>query len=546
MPTLRAIRLLNAVEAGTHNAAQLQTSLSDPGRLVDFKVLLSMRGQARRMAASDITITAIANSQLARDAVFKEASVSNSITNQAILANATAVGIVSTNLDSLTQIEANSVTWNQWIASLYYENNSLNIIKTFAGTQSFPSIQALIANGTANNLVSGSRPAMRALVASPSATTAMAASGGMMNDVAANSTSMGIIAASGPAMAIVAASVIAMGTITPVADAVSLVANSTVGINAVYANDTAWTAFKASPSFAANLVAVISKLAGIAATFASVDAIIANAAALTLVNASAGASNALTTNSSALATLSASSNFSIIGSNAPVLAALAGNSTALVNLAGNSNFVFVAGNSAVMAAFAANSAAVTALGNNAANFAIATNTPVAIGALTGNQAAMTNYIGNNTTLAALFGSSSARGAMFASNIVVNTIATTASALTWLKVTSGLKKETYSTVVPNTAGRVGLFEAFGGGVTSKVLVLAVRQAGIAAIPTNYQLATGAAGTVAGTAFDTIGVAALAADQYPQAHIATYSNLSVKTAAAVIAISGVLGIQYIEMT
>jgi hypothetical protein len=74
---------------------------------------------------------------------------------------------------------------------------------------------------------------------------------------------------------------------------------------------------------------------------------------------------------------------------------------------------------------------------------------------------------------------------------------------------------------------------------------VRQAGIAAIPTAYQLATGVAGAVAGEGFNTIGTAALAADQFPQAHFATYSNLSVKTAAAVIAITGVLGIRYVSM-
>ena len=545
MSTLRGYRLLNALENGTVNGAQLQALLVDNGRLAELKVLFARVGQARRAAAAGTVVDAIVGSQLARDTVFSGASTINSIMNQAIVANAAAVATVSLNLPSMTAVELNAVTWNQWVAGLYYESNSKNAIQTFAGTANFTTIDLLIANTTAKNLVASSRTAMRAMVASSPSITVMAASGGMMADVAGNSQAMGIVAASGPAMSIIAASTTAMGAITPVANAMNLVSNSVLGINAVYANDTAWLAFKASSSFTANIVAVISKLAGITATFASVDAIIANAAALALVNASAGASNALTTNSAALTTLSASANFSIIGSNTPILTALAGNSAALVNLAGNSNFAFVAGNSVVMTAFAANAAAVTALGNNSTNFAVATNNSVAIGALTGNQAAMTNYISNNSTLAALFGSSSARGAMFTSNIVVNTIAATASALTWLKVTSGLKKETYSTVVPNSAGRVGLFEAFGGGVTSKVLVLAVRQAGIAAIATNYQLATGVAGSAAGAAFDTIGVAALAADQYPQVHIATYSNLGVKTAAAVIAITGVLGIQYIEM-
>lgn len=546
MSTLRGYRLLNALENGTVTGSELQTLLTDSGRLAELKVLFARPGQARRAAASGTVVGAIVDSQIARDTVFKGASAKNSIMYQAIVSDAASVATVSVNLPSMTEIELNTVTWDQWVVGEFFEVNSKNVIQIFAGTASFVSIESLIANETAQNLVAGSRPAMRTAVVSAPTMTAIAASGGMMADVAGSLQAIDIVAANGSAMTIIAASPTAMGAITPVATAMSLISNSGPGIRAIYANDNAWIAFKASASFAANIVAVISKLAGITATFASVNAIIANTAALTLVNANAGASNALTTNSAALASLSASPNFSIFAGNAPVLTALAGNSTAIVNLAGNNNFTFIAGNLSVMTAFAANAAAVTVLGNNSTNFGIATNNSVAIGALTGSQAAMTNYIGNNSTLAALFGSSSARGAMFTSAIVINTIAATASALTYLKVTSGLKKETFSTVVPNGAGRVGLFEPFGGGVPSKVLVLAVRQAGIAAIATNYQLASGVAGAIAGVAFDTVGVAALAADQFPQAHVATYSNLGVKTAAAVIAITGVLGVQYIDMT
>ena len=50
MPTLRALRLLNAVEAGTVSGAQLQTYLNDTGRAAEFSSLLSSRGQSRRMA----------------------------------------------------------------------------------------------------------------------------------------------------------------------------------------------------------------------------------------------------------------------------------------------------------------------------------------------------------------------------------------------------------------------------------------------------------------------------------------------------------------
>ena len=66
MPMIRAMRLLNAVEAGTTSGAQLQTLLqADPGRLAEFNVLLGMRGQTRRMAASSTAMAAVAASSTA-------------------------------------------------------------------------------------------------------------------------------------------------------------------------------------------------------------------------------------------------------------------------------------------------------------------------------------------------------------------------------------------------------------------------------------------------------------------------------------------------
>ena len=56
MPMVRAMRTLNAIEAGTLTGAQLQTLLtSDPGRLAELSQLLTLRGQTRRMAASSLS-----------------------------------------------------------------------------------------------------------------------------------------------------------------------------------------------------------------------------------------------------------------------------------------------------------------------------------------------------------------------------------------------------------------------------------------------------------------------------------------------------------
>lgn len=540
MPMLRAIRLLNAVEGGTHSGAQLQTSLEDAGRLAEFKVLLSMRGQSRRMAASGLTITAIVASQIARDAVFKEASTENSIANQAILKNAGAVATVSSDLASLTEIELNAVTWGQWVTSNYYEVNSKTIIQTFAGTANFASIAALIANGVANNQVTASRPAMRALVASPTSTDLMLSSAGMMSDVADNVTAMGIVASD--VMTQAADSATAMAAIKASATAMEIVANSQVAVAAVYANGTSKSGYQTSPHFNTNLVATVSSLARLTSTFASLDDILGSAAALSLVNANDDASGALASSSSTLVTLSNHANLSVVVNNPIIMNAIAANNTAVINLATGANFALVAGNAAFMAGFASNGAATTALAGNAVNFAAAIANPVAIGAITGNQAAMTNYITDTAIFATLMGSSGGRDALFRSTVAVDTIGATASAITWLKTTSGRVSENYSTTVPVPT----VFGVYRADAPSKMLVLNVRQAGIAAIPTAYTLSNAVAGSVAGVSFNTIGAAALAAEQYPQSHVASYENVKVLSAPAVIAITGVIGLRYVDMT
>ena len=82
MPMIRAMRLLNAIEAGTTTGAQLQALLTaDPGRRAEFNVLLGMRGQMRRMAASSTAMTAVWASNTATDAVFASATARLAVYN---------------------------------------------------------------------------------------------------------------------------------------------------------------------------------------------------------------------------------------------------------------------------------------------------------------------------------------------------------------------------------------------------------------------------------------------------------------------------------
>lgn len=71
MPTLRARRLLNAVEAGTVSGAQLETYLADAGRLAEFSALINNRGQMKRIVAGPQTITSILASNTATECIRK-------------------------------------------------------------------------------------------------------------------------------------------------------------------------------------------------------------------------------------------------------------------------------------------------------------------------------------------------------------------------------------------------------------------------------------------------------------------------------------------
>ena len=103
MPMIRAMRLLNAVEAGTTSGAQLQTLLADPGRLAEFNVLLGMRGQTRRMAASSAAMAAVAASSTAMAAV-----IASSTAMTAVIASSTAMTAVAASSTAMTAVAASS------------------------------------------------------------------------------------------------------------------------------------------------------------------------------------------------------------------------------------------------------------------------------------------------------------------------------------------------------------------------------------------------------------------------------------------------------
>jgi hypothetical protein len=479
-----------------------------------------MRGQTRRIAAAPTTVAAVILSPIAINAIFTEASAQNSTAVAAITAQPSAVAAVCLSLNALVAIESNAISFNFLVESASFESNVKNAVAVSAGVNpaTFSTMSALIANSVARTAVTSSVNAIKLIVASTPSVTLLAADTTGMSQVANNPVAIRLITASSSAMSVVANQPIAMAEITPVADAMSAIANSVPAITAVFSSGAAWTAFKAAGSnYIAVVPAVVYNLAGLTGAFPTLSSIIDNPAALTKVNANGGASEALATNAAAL-----------------------------VYLATSPNFAAVAGNATIMNALAANTAATTALAGHP-NLTVAANNPVAIGILTSNAAAVSLLVGGSSTdatRAAMFASSGARGAMFTSEAIVAAIASTPATVSWLKVNKGVV--TTGTTVPNGMGRVGAFDPYGGGVPAKLLMLTATQIGIAAIPTEYQFKTGVAGAAKEAVLSLVGVAATAPDQNPTAHIATYSNLTVRTSVAVIAITGVTRITYVDMT
>ena len=105
MPMVRAMRMLNAIEAGTLTGAQLETLLtSDRGRLAEFNQLLQLRGQVRRMAASSTAMQAIAASSTAMSAL-----LANSAAWNTVVSSSTAMAAVAASSTAMDAVWASNV-----------------------------------------------------------------------------------------------------------------------------------------------------------------------------------------------------------------------------------------------------------------------------------------------------------------------------------------------------------------------------------------------------------------------------------------------------
>jgi hypothetical protein len=131
MPMVRAMRMLNAIEAGTLSGANLEALLTeDAGRLAELTVLMGMRGQARRMVSSSTAMAAVAASSTAMAAV-----AASSTAMAAVIALSTAMAAVAASSTAMAAVAASSTAMAAVAASstakmaIFNSDTALNAIK---------------------------------------------------------------------------------------------------------------------------------------------------------------------------------------------------------------------------------------------------------------------------------------------------------------------------------------------------------------------------------------------------------------------------------
>lgn len=447
MSTLRSLRLLGAVEAGTVTGTQLQTYLTDAGRQSEFSVLLSTRGQTRRMAASPLTMTAIVASTAATDIVFRSATSETSQACQAVVASAIAMNAVSNNAASLTILAENLIAWKLFNTSAYYETNVRSVIANYAGLSLsvYPTVDSILEDPDSMASVAAAPYAIRAVVASAPSTAVMAAVPSSMSIVASNPVAINIVAKETAIMGLIANSSAAMTEIVSRANATASMAAQPGAINAIAAVPSAWATFQSGPYFSTNLALALANLIGVSpSAFPTLASMISSASTLALIANNTSAVEALASNSGAMSALAVSPNIGII------------------------------------------------LGSSAAMAVIGPNTT-----------AMGSFLASSGAWAGLFASSVAKGYIVSSTELVDIVAANSALITYLKTISVVAS---ATGIPD--GNATSLQPFAG-IPSKVLTLLAKEAGIAATYSPYNFGGSLiAGTQAGKTLSLTAVAQLA--------------------------------------
>jgi hypothetical protein len=353
MSSLRALRLLQSVEAGLTNSAALTTEFSDVGKLSEFSVLMSMRGAARRMAESAVTVNAYINSPAALNAIFHNTETNNRVIGTAVLKENSAMSIVTADRGTLGIIMANPVSASLLKASPHYETYIKSTIANLTPALvagNYATVQALVTDNAAMGIALDFPGAVEAIIASPTTMGFVAGDLTIMATLVDSSIAVGLVASDAGAMAIIASEVNAMDNIVASSVAMPVVASKPAAMLAIAANNVAFNSFLTSAFFSANRKKAIANMVGlVAGDYADVSAMVDDSAALTAIVGSVPASRAFGTDSAAMAHLASSPNLSIVLGSATAMA-----QTEIANATNIASFLAV--DSAIPLVFASSAA----------------------------------------------------------------------------------------------------------------------------------------------------------------------------------------------
>jgi hypothetical protein len=432
MSTLRSIRLLNSVEAGITDGNALTTFLSDSGRLSEFSVLMSMRGQARRMASSSVTVDTFIDCPIVLNAIFADTDINNPMVAKAIFKKQTAMINITADRNTLSIIVVNPTSLALLVESQWFETYIKHIIADLTLTvdpDNFADVAALVTDNNAMTVIVESPEAMIALVASPSSTQLVAADLTIMGIVVDSAVAMGAFAESPTSMTILASELNAMNEIIASPTAMPIVASSPSAMAAISATNFAFNKFLSSTFFADNIKNAIANIIGVPqGDFADVNSMIDDADALAILAESTPAVKALASSSAAIAYLATSPNLSVILNSANAMAVI------------------------------------------------------------GTDANMTTLMGVEAAIPAIFASSTAKGIIITSTPLVDLIAPDGPLRTYaLSLAS-------APTLPSALNVPGTSQPFAG-IPNKVLVVAMRANNIGAIAAAYNF-TGSPATGTG--------------------------------------------------
>jgi hypothetical protein len=421
MSTLRSLRLLGSVESGNTLGPVLNDFLEDSGRLSEFHVLLSMRGQARRMAASTTTMTAIIASPIATNAVFADTNINNPMTAKAIVANQTAITTVSNDPVTLNIIFTNPISKELFVGSSFYESRIKEVVANLADLTptAFTTAADIVTNPSAVASVVSFPRAMASVVASVPTMTAMAGDPVSMGIVASDPVAVGILANSANVMPVVAGSVEAMSEIAFSPVAMEVIANSKTAVQAIAADPIGWNIFSTSSFFNTYDKTVLLNIIGVdPSEYNTFSGLLADANAVTSISNNLRAVETLASNSVAMASLAASPNLGII-----------------------------------------------------------LNSQVAMSVIGTSEQSMTNFINTPSAMIPLFTSSIAKGFMF-TDALIDLIASNTTIIDYMKANA--IKTTPASLRTSTTVRSQPFD----GIPSRVILLSLRANNIGAIAATF--------------------------------------------------------------